>query len=71
MPFLRRHCNGFQVVIDRHLIQDGWVIYCLVDEEIVGLAASTLDEAKDLADGLAIVSHVAECSDDCKEWVTY
>ena len=71
MPFFRRHSNGFQVVIDRHLIENAWVICCLIDEEIVGLTASTLNEAKDLADGLAIVSHVAECSDDCKEWVTY
>ena len=71
MPYLRRHCNGFQVVVDRHLIEDGWVVYCLVDEGIIGLTASSLDEAKDIADGLAIVSHVEECDDACKEWVQY
>lgn len=68
MPFFRRHSNGFQVVIDRHLIEDGWVICCLIDEGILGLSASTLDEAKDLADGLAIVSHMDECDGDCNEW---
>ena len=68
MPFFRRHFNGFQVVIDRHLIENAWVICCLIDEEIVGLTASTLNEAKDLADGLAIASHVRECGDDCQEW---
>jgi hypothetical protein len=47
------------------------MIYCHVEEGIVGLRASTLDEAIDLADGLAIVSHVEECNDDCKQWVTY
>ena len=46
----------------------GWVICCLIDEEIVGLRASTLDEAKDLADGLALASHMRECDDDCNEW---
>lgn len=68
MPFFRRHSNGFQVVIDRHLIENAWVICCLIDEEIVGLTASTLNEAIDLADGLATASHVRECDDDCKEW---
>ena len=58
MAFFRRHSNGFQVVIDRHLIEKGWVICCFINEEIVGLWASTLDEAKDLADRLAMVSHV-------------
>ena len=71
MPFLRRHSNGFQVVIDRHLIEEGWVIYCLVDEEILGLTAQTLAEAKGIADSLAVVSHVEECNDACNEWVNY
>ena len=47
MPFFRRRSNGFQVVIDRHLIENAWVIFCLIDDEIVGLAASTLNEAID------------------------
>ena len=34
MPFLRRHSNGFQVVIDHH--PEGWAIYSLANEEILG-----------------------------------
>jgi hypothetical protein len=68
MPFFRRHSNGFQVVIDRHLLEGGWVICCLVDEQFIGLRASTLDEAKDLADGLAIVSYLVNCDPACEEW---
>jgi hypothetical protein len=70
MAFLRRHSNGFQVVIDRHSTAEGyfWVVYSLVEDGFVGLAAPSLSEAKDLADGLAIVSHVEECDDACKEW---
>jgi hypothetical protein len=61
MPFLRRHSNG------------GWVIYSLADEEILGLTAPTLAEAKGIADSLAVVSHVCneECNDACNEWVHY
>ena len=71
MPFLRRHSNGFQVVIDHH--PEGWAIYSLANEEILGLTAQTLSEAKDIADSLAIVSHVCneQCNDACNEWVNY
>ena len=69
MPFLRRHSNGFQVVIDRH--EGCWVVYTIVDDEIVALTAPSLGEAKDIADSLAVVSHVEECDSACNEWVTY
>ena len=47
MPFLRRHSNGFQVVLDRHPTEDGWwAIYTVVDEEIVELIAPSVGEAK-------------------------
>jgi hypothetical protein len=71
MLYTRRHSNGFQVVIDEHVFQPGWwVIYSLSDQEFVGLMASSLDEAKDIAHSLAVVSHLDECDDNCKDWVT-
>ena len=72
MPFLSRHSNGFQVVLDRHPTEEGWwAIYTVVDEEIVELMAPSLDEAKGIADSLAVVSHFEECNDACNQWVTY
>jgi hypothetical protein len=72
MPFLRRHSNGFQVVIDRHPTEQGcWAVYTVVDDEIVELTASSLCEAKGIADSLAAVSHVVQCNDACNEWITY
>jgi hypothetical protein len=74
MPFTRRHSNGFHVVIDHHPdIAGSWAIYTLADEGdgFVELTASTLREAKDIADCLAVVSHVDECNEECRQWVTY
>ena len=71
MPFLCRHSNGFHVIIDKH--PEGWVIYSRGDAaEVIGLTAP-VEEAKDIADSLAVVSHVLneECNDACNEWVTY
>jgi len=70
MPFLRRHSNGFQVVIDRQSTAHGylWVVYSLVEDDLVGLTASSLNEARGIADSLAIVSHVEECDDACNDW---
>jgi hypothetical protein len=70
MAFLRRHYNGFQVVIDRHSTADGylWVVYSMVEDGFIGLTASSLSEARDIADSLAVVSHVAECNDACNDW---
>jgi hypothetical protein len=72
MPFLRRHSNGFHVIVDIH--PEGWVIYSRGDAaEVIGLTAPTLEEAKGIADSLAVVSHILneECNDACNEWVTY
>jgi hypothetical protein len=70
MPFLRRHYNGFQVVIDRHSTADGylWVVYSMVEDGFIGLTASSLSEARGIADSLAVVSQVAECNDACNDW---
>ena len=70
MPFLRRHSNGFQVVIDRQSTAHGylWVVYSVVEDDLVGLTASSLNEARGIADSLAVVSHVAECNDACNDW---
>jgi len=70
MPFLRRHSNGFQVVIDRQSTAHGylWLVYSLVEDDLVGLTASSLNEARGIADSLAIVSHVEECDDACNDW---
>ena len=70
MPFLRRHSNGFQVVIGRQSTAHGylWVVYSLVEDDLVGLTASSLNEARGIADSLAVVSHVAECNDACNDW---
>ena len=70
MPFLRRHHNGFQVVIDRQSTPEGnlWVVYSLVEGGFVGLTAASLSEARGIADSLAVVSHIAECNDACNDW---
>ena len=70
MPFLRRHHNGFQVVIDRQMTTDGylWVVYSFVEDGLIGLTAPSLNEARGLADTLAVVSHGAECNDACNDW---
>ena len=49
MPFLRRHSNGFQVVIDRQSTAHGylWVVYSVVEDGLIGLTASSLNEARD------------------------
>jgi hypothetical protein len=45
MPFLRRHWNGFHVIVDKH--PEGWVIHSRgYAPEITTLTAPTLDEAK-------------------------
>ena len=38
MPFLRRHSNGFQVVIDRQSTAEGylWVVYSVVEDGLIG-----------------------------------
>jgi hypothetical protein len=68
--FFRRHYNGFQVVIDRQSTADGylWVVYSIVEDGLVGLTAPSLNEARGIADSLAVVSHVAECNDACNDW---
>ena len=70
MPFLRRHSNGFQVVIDRQSTAHGylWVVCSVVEDGLVGLTVSSLSEARGIADSLAIVSHVEECDDACDDW---
>ena len=70
MPFLRRHHNGFEVVIDRQSTADGllWVVYSVAEDGLIGLTAPSLSEARGIADSLAVVSHVAECNDECTEW---
>jgi hypothetical protein len=70
MAFLRRHHNGFQVVIDRQTTPDGdlWVVYSIGEDGLIGLTAPSLNEAKGIADSLAVVSHVAECNDACNDW---
>ena len=70
MPFLRRHSNGFQVAIDRQSTAHGylWVVYSVVEDGLVGLTASSLSEARGIADSLAMVSHVEECDDACNDW---
>ena len=70
MAFFRRHYNGFQVVIDRQSTADGylWVVYSIVEDGLVGLTAPSLNEARGIADSLAVVSHVAECNDACNDW---
>jgi hypothetical protein len=70
MAFLRRHHNGFQVIINRQTTQKGfmWVVSTIVEEQIVNLTASSLNDALGIADSLATVSHVAECNDACAEW---
>ena len=70
MAFLRRHSNGFQVVIDRQTTAHGylWVVYSFVEDGLIGLTAPSLSEARGIADSLAIVSHVSECNDACNEW---
>ena len=52
MPFLRRHHNGFQVVIDRQSTPDGylWVVYSFVEHGLIGLTAPSLNEARGIAD---------------------
>ena len=72
MPFLRRHSNRFHVIVAYH--GEEWVVYSRGDAaEVTQLTASTLEEAKGIADSLAAVSHAAndECNESCKEWVTY
>ena len=70
MAFLRRHHNGFQVVIDRQATTDGylWVVYSFVKDGLIGLTAPSLNEARGIADSLAVVSHGTECSDACSDW---
>jgi hypothetical protein len=65
MAFLRRHYNGFQVVIDRQTTPDGdlWMVYSIVEDDLMGLPAESLGEAIEIGDSLAIVSHIAECND--------
>jgi hypothetical protein len=70
MAFLRRHHNGFQVIIDRQATPDGhlWVVYSVMEDGLIGLTAPSLNEARGIADSLAVVSHVAECNDECNDW---
>ena len=70
MPFLRRHHNGFQVVIDRQSTADGllWVVYSVAEDGLISLTAPSLSEVRGIADSLAVVSHVAECNDERNEW---
>ena len=70
MAFLRRHHNGFQVIINGQTTPKGfvWVVSTIVEERIVNLTASSFNDALGIADSLAIVSHVAECNDACTEW---
>ena len=70
MPFLRRHHNGFQVVIDRQSTPDGylWVVYSFVEDGLIGLTAPSLNEARGIADSLAVVSHGTVCNDACEDW---
>ena len=70
MAFLRRHHNGFQVIINHELRAEGyvWVVYSVVEDDLIGLTAPSLNEAKGIADSLAVVSHVADCNDACNDW---
>ena len=70
MAFLRRHHNGFQVIINHESTPEGdvWVVYTLGEEGLLGLTAPSLSEARGIADSLAAVSHAKECNDACNEW---
>jgi hypothetical protein len=70
MAFLRRHHNGVQVFIDRQSTADGylWVVYSIGEDGLIGLTAPSLNEARGIADSLAVVSHVAECNEACNDW---
>jgi hypothetical protein len=70
MAFLRRHHNGFQVIINHESTPDGdlWVVYSIGGDGLIGLTAPSLNEARGIADSLAVVSHVAECNESCNDW---
>jgi hypothetical protein len=70
MPFMRRHYNGFQVAIDRQSMPEGdcWMVYSIVEDGLLGLTASSLSEARGIADSLAIVSQGSECIHACSDW---
>ena len=67
MAFLRR---GFQVIINHESTGEGylWAVYSLAEDGLIGLTAPSLTEAMGIADSLAVVSHVAECNNDCNDW---
>ena len=55
---------GYRSSVDR----DGLWVYRLTEDGLIGLTAPSLSEARGIADSLAVVSHVAECNDECNEW---
>ena len=39
-----------------------------MEDGLIGLTATSLNEAKGIADSLAAVSHGTECNDTCNDW---
>ena len=74
-PYRRLHSNGFQVIIDRHPNKPGWwSLHTITRPEgarlkSLELMAPTLEDAKEMADRLALVNHA--CTDQCKDWVMF
>ena len=76
MVYTRVHQNGFQVIIDKHPTKRGWWSIHSITRTIggarsksLGMMAPTLEEAKEMADRLAVLNHT--CTSQCQDWAMF